>query len=813
MKTTILPLLTMLALLAGCGDQLPAASTASATMPAQPLAQGSQRGGGRAVALSVEAFGGDRASYSVTTVGGITTVSSKVFNISTVLPEGTQRVKFADGTLVLDIDGNGGKAYRVYQAAFDRKPDMGGYAFWLSTADAGVSMTAIAEEFIKSKEFKDLYGNEPSNADLLSRYYRNVLHRSPDPGGYAFWLNALNTNAASRAQILADFSESPENQAQVLADIQDGIWIPATPKLAARIVGDMTTMPVGRAFAVDLSGIALTNVSAKIGATSLASRMVEGQLLLLVPQVQPGAQTLEISAGGQAVQIPITVTSMAPPADPRAYIDGVLAARDAEMMREEALAGPLHAPLIKAFRAELAAQRQMLASSTDQEMLRQTAAYIAANTALPPTPTSSSSPGFMSGVRRDQSDDCVRSGALVVVAGALTYEIGAAATALAIAPPPVNAKAVALGSVGFVASIVTTYAAIENFAEQCFSVKALALEDVLQESFSRAGFMGRSALNVTASGSGMVFTHKKSRAYALKEKEELLPPGKQVRSAAFKLAALLSLAQEAVSVVGLDLRPYIDKLSAFRIQRTKPGTAGNYRLGAISNSAIEGTAAASGDRVSLQFRFKEGKMPKDPVAFSFELVRTQDGKQMGSFNATLHPEPPAVIDAIFDQENKTVAVTIPPVYERKYECVQGAGATCDASLFCKPDEDLGSTWRADMRYTLDAEKKTATLYFPDGTVIGSYAANGGAIAAEVQYEREVLQQNPSNTFYGGGGMKLNATYDAAQGTIVGSMLLTTTISWTIDATVQVCTATVSFSGKEKTRLSPVASASPVRALP
>jgi hypothetical protein len=50
-------------------------------------------------------------------------------------------------------------------------------------------------------------------------------------------------------------------------------------------------------------------------------------------------------------------------------------------------------------------------------------------------------------------------------------------------------------------------------------------------------------------------------------------------------------------------------------------------------------------------------------------------------------------------------------------------------------------------------------------------------------------------------------------TIVGSMLLTTTISWTIDATVQVCTATVSFSGKEKTRLSPVASASPVRALP
>jgi hypothetical protein len=40
-------------------------------------------------------------------------------------------------------------------------------------------------------------------------------------GGYQFWNNALN-NGFTRAQVLVQFSESPENQANVIGQITNG---------------------------------------------------------------------------------------------------------------------------------------------------------------------------------------------------------------------------------------------------------------------------------------------------------------------------------------------------------------------------------------------------------------------------------------------------------------------------------------------------------------------------------------------------------------------------------------------------------------
>jgi hypothetical protein len=48
-----------------------------------------------------------------------------------------------------------------------------------------------------------------------------VLHREPDAAGLAWWLD--NVHKLTRPQVLETFSESPENQAQVIGTIQDGI--------------------------------------------------------------------------------------------------------------------------------------------------------------------------------------------------------------------------------------------------------------------------------------------------------------------------------------------------------------------------------------------------------------------------------------------------------------------------------------------------------------------------------------------------------------------------------------------------------------
>ncbi len=177
-------------------------------------------------AARTQAFEEVRAAYQVTLGPKGATVVHLASGRSVAVEAGVQRLRFADGTLVIDTEGNGGTVYRVYQAAFDRKPDAGGYAFWLDAADKGMDIGSIAAEFLKSPEFRTLYGTAPGNADLLSRYYQNVLHRQPDPAGYDYWLKLLNAGAVTPAQMLAMFSDGEENKAQVAADVRGGIWLP-----------------------------------------------------------------------------------------------------------------------------------------------------------------------------------------------------------------------------------------------------------------------------------------------------------------------------------------------------------------------------------------------------------------------------------------------------------------------------------------------------------------------------------------------------------------------------------------------------------
>jgi hypothetical protein len=134
-----------------------------------------------------------------------------------------ERLQFADRTVALDISGNAGQAYRVYQAAFNRVPDNGGLKYWIAQMDAGMSQVEVAARFVDSAEFRSLYGTNPANADFLTRLYTNVLHRTPDPGGYAWWLGELDAGRHNKVTALAGFSESPENQAGVLNAIMNGI--------------------------------------------------------------------------------------------------------------------------------------------------------------------------------------------------------------------------------------------------------------------------------------------------------------------------------------------------------------------------------------------------------------------------------------------------------------------------------------------------------------------------------------------------------------------------------------------------------------
>lgn len=132
-----------------------------------------------------------------------------------------ERLQFKDKTIAFDIDGNAGQVYRLYQAAFDRVPDQGGLGYWIDQMDGGMGLSQVATGFINSAEFKTLYGNNPSNSAFVTLLYDNVLHRAPDAGGYAYWMNKL-THGVTREQALIGFSESTENKVALMAFSMDG---------------------------------------------------------------------------------------------------------------------------------------------------------------------------------------------------------------------------------------------------------------------------------------------------------------------------------------------------------------------------------------------------------------------------------------------------------------------------------------------------------------------------------------------------------------------------------------------------------------
>lgn len=142
---------------------------------------------------------------------------------SIALLNDVERVRLQNGEgRALDIDGAGGQAFRLYTAAFDRAADLAGLGFWIGRLDAGTSLRDVANAFVASQEFHDVYGANPGNAGIVDKLYQHVLHRAPDAAS-RFWVDALDSGAATVADVLVGFSESAENVAQLVGEVQYGI--------------------------------------------------------------------------------------------------------------------------------------------------------------------------------------------------------------------------------------------------------------------------------------------------------------------------------------------------------------------------------------------------------------------------------------------------------------------------------------------------------------------------------------------------------------------------------------------------------------
>ena len=170
----------------------------------------------------------NKANFELAKIDSSEAWSISGIGIGTDTLIGYERLEFDDGTLALDIDAGdtAGQAYRLYQAAFARTPDMPGVSYHMNDMEGnGLALENIANNFIASPEFKTKYGENPSDDVFIDLLYQNVLGRSADDDGLAFYTNHFTAGTMTRAAALIGFAESPENVTLVAPQIEDGIWL------------------------------------------------------------------------------------------------------------------------------------------------------------------------------------------------------------------------------------------------------------------------------------------------------------------------------------------------------------------------------------------------------------------------------------------------------------------------------------------------------------------------------------------------------------------------------------------------------------
>jgi hypothetical protein len=116
----------------------------------------------------------------------------------------------AAGVWVMDDDAPA--VARMYDAVFGRQPDAPGLKNWCDRLDAGdITLKGMAGQFMRSQEFSAKF-ESLGDSDFVENMYLNALHRGSDAAGKAAWVDALQTRALDRADVVIGFSESAEHQ-------------------------------------------------------------------------------------------------------------------------------------------------------------------------------------------------------------------------------------------------------------------------------------------------------------------------------------------------------------------------------------------------------------------------------------------------------------------------------------------------------------------------------------------------------------------------------------------------------------------------
>lgn len=109
-----------------------------------------------------------------------------------------------------EFGGNGAFVFGCYLGILGRNADFSGWDYWYAALQGdNLTQTAVLNSFLASPEYAQRFG-APDTRTFVDELYQNTLKRAPDPAGESYWINALNTGAFTRAQVVTAFIVSPE---------------------------------------------------------------------------------------------------------------------------------------------------------------------------------------------------------------------------------------------------------------------------------------------------------------------------------------------------------------------------------------------------------------------------------------------------------------------------------------------------------------------------------------------------------------------------------------------------------------------------
>lgn len=141
-------------------------------------------------------------------VVAVTALAVSAISVVGVGPQPLELTAPAAAANSYDTDGPEGTIYRLYRAYFLREPEAEGFNYWLGVYQQGYPLDAISNDFARSAEFQQQYG-DLDNQQFLDRVYANVLGRQPDSDGFTYWFDQMSRGML-RGYVMIYFSDSNE---------------------------------------------------------------------------------------------------------------------------------------------------------------------------------------------------------------------------------------------------------------------------------------------------------------------------------------------------------------------------------------------------------------------------------------------------------------------------------------------------------------------------------------------------------------------------------------------------------------------------